>query len=396
MPKAFDDMLNAIKKNLSGQTNPRTNKKYTESEIYAIAVATYKKKFGRAPSREDTLNLLKELDPKFTVVEYTAPISVAETSGRDFTIQGVAIEETTSRNNVRYMAEDLRKAVESLKDKTIVDSHNTQTIFNILGRTTDAWFDEGGKSVKFKAKIMDERVKQMIQDGRIKNVSIGAKVESFDTAEEGVQIPRGIEFLELSLVAVPGVAGATISQALFEKFDFITQINEIYENLKDNDKGERIMEKEELKTTVIEAVKEAQTPVLPKVDENALQEKTKLDDEVKSLRKENEELKTQVSKFLKEKKDELVTQVIEAEKAAGWIKENELESERSNLNKLDEGALRVILEKARAVKKEAQEIQTPKSVVQETVEVENTPKLIIERNRAGASIWMYPKDPRKR
>jgi hypothetical protein len=394
MPKAFDDILNAIKKNLSGQTNPRTGKKYSESDIYAIAVATYKKKFGHPPSREDTFDIMKEIDPKFTIVEYIAPISVSESSNKDFTIQGIAIEETTSRNNIKYMADDLKKAVESLKDKAILDSHNTESVFNIMGRTTDAWFDDSAKAVKFKAKIMDEKIKQMIQDGRIKNVSIGAKVDSFETADEGVQIPKGIEFLELSVVAVPGVAGATISQALFEKFDFITQVNEIYNSL--NDKGENIMEKEELKTTVVEAV----TSALPK-NEVSVEEKTKLDDEIKSLRKENEELKTQVAQFLKEKKDALIAQVLEAERIVGWIKETEMEVEKVNLEKLSEDALKTILEKAKKMKKEEvkpqEQVQiTPKSVVQETVEAVETPKLIIERGRLGASIWMYPKDPRKR
>ena len=43
MPKKFDEILAGVKRNLSGKTNPKTKKKYTESEIYAIATAQYKK-----------------------------------------------------------------------------------------------------------------------------------------------------------------------------------------------------------------------------------------------------------------------------------------------------------------------------------------------------------------
>ena len=52
MPKSFDKILDGIKKKLSEKTNPRTGKKYTESDIYAIAVSTYKKKYGKTPRRE--------------------------------------------------------------------------------------------------------------------------------------------------------------------------------------------------------------------------------------------------------------------------------------------------------------------------------------------------------
>ncbi|MFA5133021.1 MAG: hypothetical protein WC444_06870 [Candidatus Paceibacterota bacterium] len=58
MPKAFDDMLSSIKKTLSGQKNPRTGKSYTESDMYAVAVDAYKKKFGTAPTSGETKNVV--------------------------------------------------------------------------------------------------------------------------------------------------------------------------------------------------------------------------------------------------------------------------------------------------------------------------------------------------
>jgi len=43
MPKKLDEIHNSIKSKLKGKINPRTKKPYTESEIWAIAQAQYKK-----------------------------------------------------------------------------------------------------------------------------------------------------------------------------------------------------------------------------------------------------------------------------------------------------------------------------------------------------------------
>jgi len=43
MPKKLDEIHDAVKRNLKGKINPRTKKLYTESEIWAIAQAQYKK-----------------------------------------------------------------------------------------------------------------------------------------------------------------------------------------------------------------------------------------------------------------------------------------------------------------------------------------------------------------
>ena len=52
MPAAFDKMLDAIKSELKGKTNPKTGKPYTNSDLYSITVAAFKKKYGKNPSSE--------------------------------------------------------------------------------------------------------------------------------------------------------------------------------------------------------------------------------------------------------------------------------------------------------------------------------------------------------
>lgn len=74
----------------------------------------------------------------------------------------------------------------------------------------------------FEGIIRDKKIQEMINDGRIKNVSIGAKVKDLVKEEKnGTEyvVAKGLEFLELSLVPVPGDAGATLAQALSEAFD---------------------------------------------------------------------------------------------------------------------------------------------------------------------------------
>lgn len=50
MPAEFERMRKKIALNLKGKTNPRTKKPYSDSDIYAIAVAQWKKSHGgKAP-----------------------------------------------------------------------------------------------------------------------------------------------------------------------------------------------------------------------------------------------------------------------------------------------------------------------------------------------------------
>ncbi len=43
MPKKFDEILEGVKRSNKGKKNPRTQKPYTDSELYAIAMEQYKK-----------------------------------------------------------------------------------------------------------------------------------------------------------------------------------------------------------------------------------------------------------------------------------------------------------------------------------------------------------------
>jgi hypothetical protein len=90
------------------------------------------------------------------------PISITESKIKDGTvheskdlfIEGEAIHETTTRNNYTYTAEELEKSATTLMGKPILDSHRTESVRDILGLVTNAWYENGG--VKCKAKIDSE------------------------------------------------------------------------------------------------------------------------------------------------------------------------------------------------------------------------------------------------
>ena len=160
------------------------------------------------------------------VVEYVTPLQItesasAEGSSKPVHIKGTAIDETISYNNIKYVKEELKKAAPTLGDVPILKDHENK-IGSLVGRTTESVFMENPNKIDFEGDIMDPGTKEMLKDGRIRNVSIGAKVQKLRRENQNDMnsplIAEGITFLELSLVPVQGVKNATISHAIFEKF----------------------------------------------------------------------------------------------------------------------------------------------------------------------------------
>lgn len=136
--------------------------------------------------------------------------------GANFIIQGTAINETTTSNNHKFLAEELMPAAKTLTGVPLLVDHENK-VENIKGRVMLGSYNELGKRVDFKAMVMDETCKQMIRDGRLNSVSVGAMVKDVEEID-GELVPRGITFKELSLVAVPADSGATFSIAMKEAY----------------------------------------------------------------------------------------------------------------------------------------------------------------------------------
>jgi len=117
------------------------------------------------------------------------------------------------RNNVAFTGEELAKSAATLKDKPILKDHDAK-VDSIVGRTTNnVLFDSVSKNIKFEARIEDKSMINKIQKGLIKHVSVGAFVNEDSTFDEetGVETIKGIDFVELSLVAIPADPDAGMS-----------------------------------------------------------------------------------------------------------------------------------------------------------------------------------------
>jgi len=179
---------------------------------------------------------------------FQVPIKEQGFLDNDFIINGVAINATTTANNHRFLAEELKLSAGTLKGVPLLIDHRNE-VSAIMGRVISGDFIDIEERVDFKAIVIDEKIKELIKDGRLNSVSIGASIEEIEE-EDGVLIPRGITFKELSLVAVPADDGATFQIAM----------NEAYSHLI-NKREEKTMEKE---TKVVEQDEEvkAEEPVV--------------------------------------------------------------------------------------------------------------------------------------
>jgi len=183
--------------------------------------------------------------------EFMVPISEAVTVGEDFIIKGIAINSTTTRNGVKYTAEELSKAAHTLTGRPILKDHEN-SIDNIIGKVKKSSFDNAIKAIPFEGKIMEKKYQEMIKDGRINSVSIGAMVKEIteekvnEDSNETVLVPKGIEFVELSLVAVPSDPNANFARAVCEKFANTDNTKILKENI----------EKLELQTGIFKCRKE--------------------------------------------------------------------------------------------------------------------------------------------
>ena len=156
----------------------------------------------------------KKIDESWHVLEFNTPILEKIESTDGLMIKGSAITETTTHNGHKYIAEELQKAVASLNGRPLLVDHENK-VENIKGVVNKAWWNEANKSIDFEAKVMDKNIKEMIKDGRVNKVSIGAYAEDLVKEEEtNNYIAKGIRIAELSLVAVPADENANFAMAM--------------------------------------------------------------------------------------------------------------------------------------------------------------------------------------
>lgn len=211
-------------------------------------------------------------------------------------ISGIAMPlNETSRNGVYYRPESVKKAYQTLKNASFLYNHNSDIS---IGHVEDVGINE--KEITYTADLDPEEKKYIskVERGDIRHVSIGAMVANPNYKEDGTVEVDITEFVELSLVPVPGFKKATASKqglegALYLKEAFGELKKESEEETGESDEEETPEEnKEETEETPEETPTEE-----PAVEENpeeikeepAKEESIEIKEEVKNEEEETED-----------------------------------------------------------------------------------------------------------
>lgn len=235
------------------------------------------------------------------ILEFIMPISEARKVGDEFLITGIAINETTTRNGIKYTVDELENAAQSFRGKPILLDHENK-VQNIVGRTTEnVNFNVEKKGIQFEARIVDEDIREKINQGLITDVSIGASVKDLTEEEDGSRKAVGLEGMEISLVAVPGDPNANIAQAMEDSFMIresmlnklkggIKEMAEEEEQKQEEKTEDEAPEEEAKEEPVVEPAEEKVHNTNVNVDMSAVTEAIKaLKDEIADLKKVKEE-----------------------------------------------------------------------------------------------------------
>ena len=214
------------------------------------------------------------------MLEYLVPFTQSAEVDGDFNIEGIAINETTTSNGHKFIGEELRKSASTLVNVPLLKDHDN-SVDSIVGKVKTASFNEESRNIPFKAIIKDAKMIQMVRDGLLNSVSVGAHVDprNIEEDDEGNIVPHGIVFKELSLVAVPADSGATFDIALNNAYSKIKSHSNENNNI--IERGEKTMTEEKIENesvqeseeTIIEAKLKAVTLELKKKELAMLEKK---------------------------------------------------------------------------------------------------------------------------
>jgi len=215
-------------------------------------------------------------------LEYSVPFTNSAEIDGDFSIEGVAINETTTSNGHKFLGEELRSSAQSMVGVPLLKDHDN-SVDSIVGRVKNAHFDEALRNIPFKAVIKDEKMKQLVKQGLLNTVSVGAHVDpkNIEETEDGEIIPHGIIFKELSLVAVPADSGATFDIALNNAWKARSHSTKV-DNSQSIERGNMTMTKEITENT--EEVKSEETEEEKEVkDESESSEESEVEERIKKV-----------------------------------------------------------------------------------------------------------------
>lgn len=126
-------------------------------------------------------------------------------------IAGVAVKAGLSSNKHMFLAEELQKSFDSLRNKPILRDHEA-TCSNSIGKVQESKFV--GDTIEYSGFVLDiDGLREKIESGVLSEVSVGLFCDQLvkENEDSDVLTPMGIHFLEISIVPCPAVSGTSIS-----------------------------------------------------------------------------------------------------------------------------------------------------------------------------------------
>lgn len=231
-------------------------------------------------------------------LSYNIPIQETVRTRENLLIRGPAIHATITKNKHKFIAFELEKAAPSLRNKPILIDH-INSVESIVGRTTNN-IDFKSNRIDFEGKISlrKKEIVSDIEEGLITSVSVGAYVEKAEDVYDKddnflYTVLKGIEFVEISLVAVPAdpKAGITNSQdfatAVYSAFDEPYEPSQKLHSPKSENQEVSNMSDKKDETSEVEALHAENAKILA---ENAKLEQEVLKAKQEALIKEKDKL----------------------------------------------------------------------------------------------------------
>ena len=245
------------------------------------------------------------------IIEFFAPISefqnnITEGHEPEFIIKGIAINETTTSNGHKFIAEELQKASTHLIGKKLLVDHRNE-VDAIKGIVRNSWWNSTDKRIEFEGIVKDKITQEMIKDGRLSDVSIGAYAKDLIKEEDGSYIAKGLELMELSFVAIPADSKANFATAMQTNYNLKESL--IFEMVKCPECNKEIKDKEELKKHIkkehTESLNVKTERRYGEMEENKLQE---MESEKVKLMEEHKKALEELTILRNEKRQNLISE----------------------------------------------------------------------------------------
>lgn len=185
-------------------------------------------------------------------VESFAVKESAFEGGKSYVIEGMALPfNQFSRNGVLYRKESIEKRFETLKNRPLLFNHKMENL--PIGLVSDVYVREDGLYYRAEIDADEVQIANKIKKGYLQNVSIQCSYDNPVYKEDGTVELDVKEFLELSVVTVPGFADTTA--VMIEKLKMAKE-KEVKEQTQvqpeDSEKESTVVEQEDEETQTLE------------------------------------------------------------------------------------------------------------------------------------------------